>query len=82
MRDRLDLDAGLRQAIHDQNMKDIGAAYLGARNELVALRTASAQVRRFFRYDAATRTWSASIQDDEIALLKLGDWFHPHGTKP
>lgn len=72
-----DMEREAIQAIHDQNMRDIGAAYLKARDELVRLRYDSAQVRRFFRYDSSTRTWHASIGADEIALLNLTQWFKP-----
>ncbi len=75
---RCDMDREVRDFIHETNMKQLGDALIKKTDELYKLRYMSEQVRRFFRYDPTTRTWTANFEDADVAILNLGEWFRPH----
>lgn len=75
MGEGMSFESETMKAIYDANIREIGNAYVKARDELMRLRYQNEQMRRFFKYDPAARMWVAEVRDSEMALLNLAGWF-------
>ena len=65
------MDEEVRRFIYDSRLAEAGEALHKANQARMELWAAAENLRRFFRYDSATREWRAVIAEQEAELLGL-----------